>query len=97
MTPELKAMFDKHEDECLRFDRVPNKLHSRPDLCAFLLLDKLVPSPGMDMIGSSAHDQFYLSVTPEDLAAVATENDLLTLIRCGVMYDSGTDSLYMFS
>ena len=93
---DLEATFEKHADEYLAFDRVENKLHARPDLCAFLLLDKLVPGEGEDIISASEHDQFYLSVEPDELAEVATEDDILTLVRCGVMY-SEDEGLSMFS
>lgn len=47
---DLKEAFNKHGDEYLKFERVENKLHSRHDLCAFLLLDRLLPREGRDMV-----------------------------------------------
>jgi hypothetical protein len=94
---DLEATFEKHNDEYMKFERVENKLHSRPDLCAFLLLDKLLPNEGRDMVCAAAHDKIFLDADPEKLAEVATEEDILTLTRCGVRYDSGTGSLAMFA
>ena len=94
---DLEATFEKYNDDYLEFERVENKLHSRPDLCAFLLLDKLMPHEGRDMVCAAAHDEIFLDADLEKLAEVATEDDILTLTRCGVHYDSETDSLAMFA
>ena len=94
---DLKETFEKCDDDYRKFDRVENKLHSRPDLCAFLLLDKLMPRAGRDMVYAAEHDEIYLDVDCEKLAEVATENDILTLTRCGVRYNSETESLAMFA
>lgn len=92
---ELQAMFEKHEDEYLEFSRVEEKLHPRPDLCAFLLLDSLLPGAG-DMVCAAEHEEIYLDVDCDLLADVATEADILTLVRCGVRYDDGRKRLAMF-
>ena len=94
---DLDATFEKHNDDFLEFERVEGKLHSRPDLCAFLLIDKLLPREGRDIVSAAEHDEIYLDADCEKLAEVATEEDILTLTRCGVLYDSSTDSLVMFT
>ena len=94
----LEEVFEKYSDdgdEFLKFDRVENPLSTRPDLCAFLLLDKLLPLSNRDMISDASHDQIYLEVDCEELAKVATEEDIITLIRCGVILSE--DYLYMFT
>lgn len=91
----IKEICDKHEDEFLKFEHVQNKLSNRPDLHAFLLLDKLVPG-NSDMVCSAEHDQIWLDVTPEELAAVATEEQIIELCRCGMVYDDELDSLFFF-
>lgn len=97
-TEELKAVFDKHEHEYIKFDSIAVKRSNRPDLHAFLLLDQLVPSDGReDIIGAAEHDEFFLSVSPEELAAVATEEQIVELIRCGLRYDTHYDSLAFFA
>ena len=97
MPIDLQATFEKFEDDYLKFDLVQNKMHDRPDICAFLLLDKLLPHKGRDIVCASEHDEFYLDVDIEKLAEVATEEDILTLARCGVRLCSDTDSLAMFA
>jgi hypothetical protein len=94
---DLEATFKKFEDEYLEFHRVTKKLNGRPDLCAFLLIDKLLPNPGSDIIPAAEHDEFWLDADMEKLAQVATEEDILTLVRCGIRYDSECDSLAMFA
>jgi AAA15 family ATPase/GTPase len=93
---DLNATFEKHNDDYLKFDRVENKLHSRPDLCAFLLLDKLMPNAGRNMVFAAEHNEIFLDADCEKLAEVATEEDILTLTRCGVNYDGDIDSLAMY-
>lgn len=82
-------------DHFLEFAHIENKLSSRPDLHAFLLLDSLVPGI-LDMVGSASHDQIWLEVDPDDLEKVATDDQIKDLVRCGVFYDEETDSLSMF-
>jgi hypothetical protein len=93
---DLKETFDKFNDEYLRFERVEGKLNQRPDVCAFILLDRLLPREGRDMVASAEHDEIFLSPNGKELAAVATEEDILTLVRCGVRYSAQYDSLCMF-
>ena len=93
---ELEMMFqEKCENEFLEFERVANKLHPRRDICAFLLLDKLVPQVDIDMVCDSEHDEIYLETDTDDLAKVATEEDVTTLVRCGVRLDE--NGLMMFT
>lgn len=93
MSIDLEATFDKFEDEYIQFERIENKLHARPDIHAFILLDKLVPGD-RDMVCAAEHDEIYLDVDTDALALVATEDDILQLVRCGVRLDD--DSLAMF-
>ena len=59
-----------------------------------MLLDILCPG-SHDLISAAEHDQFYLSVNPEELEA--TEEELFDLHRCGVLFDPDTESLFMFA
>lgn len=80
---ELNELFDKHNSEFLEFDKVEIKLSNRPDLHAFLLLDRLVPSK-MKIVSGADYDEIWLEVTPTQLAEVASEQQIIELIRCGV-------------
>lgn len=93
---DLVSLFEKidEEDEFLKFERIENPLHHRSDLCAFLLLDRLVPG-NRDMVCSARHDEIFLEVDLDSLAAVAGEDDVRTLVRCGVRLD-GDGYLAMF-
>lgn len=92
----LEAEFEKHSDEFLKFERIENKISKRPDLHAFLLLDKLVPGDS-DIVGGAEHDEFYLDIEVEDLAEVISPEQVKELVRCGVRYDSQYDCLAMFT
>lgn len=89
---------DKYEDDFLKFERVENKTSKRADLHAFMLLDRLFPRPEGrgDIVSAAEHDEIFLGVDPDELDEVATEDQMLELIRCGVRCDSSTDSLAMF-
>ena len=90
-----QEQYEKYDDEFLKFDRVQNKLSQRADLHAFILLDSLFPN-NHDIVSGAQHDEIWLDVSPEELAKVATEDQIIELIRCGVRYDESTDSLAMF-
>lgn len=91
---DLLAMFNKFEDEYLKFERISEPRHVRPDIAAFVLLHSLVPGAS-DIVAAAEHDQIWLDTDPEELAKVATEADVLELVRCGVMFDG--DGLSMFA
>ena len=92
----LKEFFDSNEDEFLKFDRVENPLSNRLDMHAFMLLDKLAPGT-REMVSGAEHDEIYLSIELERLNGVATDSQLIDLIRCGVRYDHSYDCLVMFT
>lgn len=98
MTPELAELFDKQDDEFLKDERLsPHPLTKRRDLRAFLLLESILPATnGRDMVTAAEHDEIWLDIDPEELAKVITEEQIIELIRCGVRYDAGIDSLCMF-
>jgi hypothetical protein len=86
------------EDEYGQFDRIKeDKPSSRKDLCAFIKLDHLVPPAYKweDIVTGSEHDEFFLSPDMDKFAKVATETDVLYLVRCGVMFSE--DGMSMFS
>lgn len=95
---DLEALFEKHKDEYIKFDREPNPRHPRPDVCAFLLLHELAPAekPGRDMIGAAEHDEIWLDADVDTVAEKATEEQLVTLIRCGVRFDVQNHAFAMF-
>lgn len=90
---KLVELFEKYVDdgEYLEFKKIKNKKSNRPDLHAFVLLDSLVPSTS-DIVSCAEHDEFWLSVTPEEVAKVATPEQILELVRCGVCYDDSLES-----
>ena len=90
----VEELFEKYEDEFLKFERVENKRSQRRDLHAFLLLDELCPST-RTIVGCAEHDEIFLEPSPEALET-ATEEQIVELIRCGVRISSETDSLAMF-
>jgi hypothetical protein len=94
---DIETTFDKYEDDYLKFDRVSNRLNERPDLCGFLLIDKLLPNAGRNIISATGHDELWLDVDVEKLAQAATEEDILMLVRCGIRYESDFDCLAMFA
>lgn len=93
---DFEKIEEDHEDEFLKFDGIKpeRRLCERPDLNAFLLLHKLVPGTD-DIVGDAQHDEIFLSVDIDELNEVASEDDALDLIRCGVR--SGEYGLCMFT
>jgi len=93
---DLQDRIELIDDEFLKFERVETKFSNRPDLHAFILLDKLVPGDSY-LISCSEHDEFFFSIDPDTLNGVITDEQLLELVRCGVRYDASLDSLCMFA
>jgi hypothetical protein len=85
------------DDEYIAFDRVKNPPHPCPDVSAFILLNKLAPlDPGRDAVSWAEHDEIGLAFDPEVVAKAATDEDVLTLKRCGVRYDDDSEMFKMF-
>ncbi len=95
-TDELVEWFERHNDEYLNFEKVEVKRSGRADLHTFILLDSLVPG-SRDIIAASEHDEFYLSIRPEELAPVVTPEQIVELVRCGIRYDKQYSCLTMFA
>lgn len=94
MKLNLQEMFEKYEGAFLKYDEIKNPPSRRSDLCAFLLLDKLLPGDN-DIIYGAQHDIVFIGVNTDKLAEVATEEDIIYLLRCGVCYDDESRDLYM--
>lgn len=74
------------ETEFLHFERVENPRSGRPDVHAFILLDKLCP--GLEgMIVAGEPDRVVLGVEVSDLLRAEISGDeICELVRCGVRY-----------
>lgn len=98
---DVIGLFRKHEDEeYIKDKRIApeRRLHRRPDINAFLLLDRLLGGEGTrDIICAAEHDEFFLDAGPESIAERATEEDIVDLIRCGVRYDGSHGGFAMFA
>lgn len=86
-------LFDIYSNNDIDFPSLKNKPNNRPDLCAMILLDKLVPSSGY-MISDADHDVIYFDINVDELSQKASEEDILMLVGCGVQCDD--DGLFMY-
>lgn len=88
-------LFKKVDNEYHKFEKIPKaeRRHERQDLCAMLYLHEKLGGKG-DAVSAAEHDQIWLGF--EKLEKL-TEEDVLYITRCGVMYDSDTDSLFMWA
>lgn len=103
---DIAATFEKFENEYLNFESIESPRHPCPDLGAFLLLAELAPDvisnsgpyngKQHDIVSAADHDEIWLSVDLGKFAEVATEENILELVRCGVRYDTENESLAMF-
>lgn len=92
---DIKETFGKFSDEYLEFEKIENPMHHRKDVCAFLLMDKLIPS-NKTILSAAWHDEVAFSIDIDELSKVATEEDILTLVRCGVRYSKEYECLTYF-
>ena len=94
---EVVELFDEDTKEFGKFDLVENKLSSRRDLHAFIMLDKLFPSDkGGDLVCSASHNEFCLDINGDQIETL-TREQVVELTRCGVMFHSEHDCLFKFS
>lgn len=91
----IKDTIEKYNDDHCKFEKVKNKLNNRPDLHAFLLLDKLLPE-NKNMISAVSYDIIYLNIDIKELSKKITEEQVHELVCCGIMYESSYDCLSKF-
>ena len=82
---EVALWFKELSGEYGKFEKVENKLSKRSDLHAFILLDKLFGGSD-DIISCAEHDMIVLCVSSDQYNQL-TKEQVLELVRCGVMYD----------
>lgn len=93
----LHALFELHNAEYGKFELIRSPRHPRPDICAFLMLDELMPAVAdKDMVSAAESGEIFLSVNCEELAKVVTSVQVRNLVRCGVRYSPSYDCLCMF-
>jgi hypothetical protein len=82
---DVYELMEKYDDEYLQFDCVEYKPSNQPDLCAMILLDKLQPRLRCTgIIAGADSESICFSIDVDKLGEVATEDDIIYLIRCGV-------------
>ena len=94
---QIAEIFNKYEAEKFLFRRVENKYSKRIDVNAFILLDKLFPNSTVRLVFSTDDSQgscLALNLPAEEILTL-TEENILTLIRCGVDYDKDFEELSM--
>ena len=78
---ELNACFVNHKEEFLEDGRLPaDRPSQRSDLCAFILLDKLLPGSDSYIVAAAEHNKIFLDVDLDELAKVATEEDRKSVV-----------------
>jgi hypothetical protein len=93
---DIYERFEKYNStEFLRFERVQNKRSTRGDLHAFLLLDELFPAVDKDIVSGAEDGEIFLSIDLEEFHNRVTDDELIELIRCGVIV-SEYECLAMF-
>lgn len=100
MSDAVKALFAAHAPDYLKFSDLTGdlRLSNRADLCAMLLLDRVLPDGArhLDIIQGAEHDIIYF-VDVDVFATVATDALIQALVRCGVHVDSASDCLAKFA
>lgn len=92
---DTEKKFEAVDSDYNNFKLVEKKRSTRPDLHAFLMLDELFPNKGVDILSAAGHDKIWIDVDSGDIDRL-TDEQILELVRCGIIYDSESDSLAMF-
>jgi hypothetical protein len=92
----LSEVFEKYDDEFLKFSRIVEPRHLRPDICAFLILSDLsIFYQDRNIVDGAEHDEIWLSADPTEIAVNATEEQIRDLIRCGVFYSDEAFKMFV--
>lgn len=92
----ISDLFEEYDDDYIKFELIPEnqRRHPRPDICAFIYLHEKLGGSG-DAVSAAGHDEIWLDWDEKDLEKL-TKEDIQYLVRCGVRYDSDTESLAMY-
>ena len=91
----MHEKFEAVNDDFLKFEKVENKLSTRPDIHAFILLNQIFPDK-RDIICAASHGVIWLDVEGEQIQTLS-DSQILELVRCGVIHDEENESLSMFT
>lgn len=87
--------FQNHADEHGQFDRIPieERRHPRSDICACIYLHEKLGGTGR-VIDKAIDDKIWFDYSWLDIEKL-TEEDVIYLVRCGIIYHSGDGFLSM--
>lgn len=88
---KLKKLFQAAANarEGCKFDRITEHLATRPDVHAFVLMDRLCPSRGgIDIVYNTTDEDIILDIKLTDLAKTISPEQVLELVRCGLFFDA---------
>jgi len=91
---DLHERFEKFNDDNLAFEKVVNKKSKRPDLHAFIILEKFSNNE-WGLVASAERDEIWLDINDDDIKNI-TDGQILELRRCGVRHDKKIGCLKMF-
>lgn len=97
-TQEMADLFEKQNKEYLQFANVIVRFCNRPDLHAMILLNEIADDDCSDIVcrAPDTYNEFAFRLDVDNIAANITEEQIIDLIRCGVMYDKQHNILTMF-
>lgn len=80
---------EQEETEFNHFERIENKLSLRQDVCAFMILDSIVPShknmiKSIESYNNGTKMYFILNISDTEIEELLTEDYIIDLLRCGV-------------
>lgn len=83
---EMVEAFQAVTDECLKFDKIEDKLHDNAQICGLLYLHKLVSANNKLKLFSYMGSEGIaaLNINMADLAKVIKVKDIIYLTRCGI-------------
>lgn len=82
-----------------KFERINNPPSTHRDLCAMLILSKFMTNPRTSVIncaeGKESAGMLVFEPSIHDIETMATEAQVIDLIRCGCRYNGEYDALVM--
>lgn len=76
----------------------PRKRHNDPLISALILMEMLVGlSKEESCITCAEHDKIWFVFNPEEIAKIATKEEIEEIAQCGIGFDSSLPSFYFNS
>jgi len=89
----IEEQFEKFENEFHNFNLIKDPQFKSPEICGFAAIEKI---RGEKIDFAAEHDVLYCGGHSEDDRDL-TDDEVILLLRCGILWNSEFDSFFIFT